>query len=195
MNYNSNGMKIYVLLGHPSKKGFNGKIYEAYCKAATDAGHQVKTQCLGDLKFDPVFWGTKGDIQELEPDLKTAQEYIAWCEKWVIIYPMWWGSVPALLKGFFDRTLLSGFAFKYHKNDPFWDKLLKGKKAQVITTCDAPAWYVRLKYRNCDLRMLKTVVLGYCGIKPVKVKRIGSLRAKSEKQKELILKEVSKLAQ
>lgn len=187
-------MKIYVLLGHPSKKGFNGKIYETYCKAALDAGHEVKSQFLGELSFDPIFWGTKGDCQKLEPDLKTAQEYIAWCDKWVIIYPMWWGSFPALLKGFFDRALLSDFAYKSHKDDQFWDKLLKGKQAQIITTCDAPSWWVWLTYRNCDTRTLKSAILGYCGISPVKVKRIDKLRTKSEKQKELILNEVSKLA-
>lgn len=187
-------MKIYILLGHPNKDSFNGKIFKTYCDAALQAGHEIKTQCLSDLKFDPIFWDNKETSQELEPDLKTAQEYIKWCDKWVIIYPMWWGSLPALLKGFIDRTLHSGFAFKYHKDDPFWDKLLTGRKAQIITTCDAPAWWIRWKYKNSDIKTLKTATLEYCGIKPVKIKRFDKLRTKSDKQKELILKEVSKLA-
>ncbi|MFW5761753.1 MAG: NAD(P)H-dependent oxidoreductase [Cyclobacteriaceae bacterium] len=83
-------------------------------------GHEVRTQCLGDLSFDPILWKGYKEIQELEPDLKYAQECIKWSDKWVIIYPIWWGSVPALLKGFMDRTLYSGFAYKYHKGGFFW---------------------------------------------------------------------------
>jgi putative NADPH-quinone reductase len=133
----NNIMKVYILLGHPDSDSFNGQIFETYCNELTKIGHEIKVQRIGEMKFDPIIWKGYKIVQELEPDLKTAQENILWCDKWTIIYPIWWGSMPAILKGFFDRTLYSGFAYKYHKNDPFWDKLLKGRSADLITTCDA----------------------------------------------------------
>ncbi len=132
-------MKIYILLAHPNIHSFNGAIADFCEQEAIANGHQVKRQNLGDLRFDPILWKGYNEIQALEPDLQQAQQNLLWCDRWIIVYPVWWGSVPALLKGFLDRVLLPGFAFKYHKKDPFWDKLLQGRSAQLITTSDAPA--------------------------------------------------------
>ena len=101
----------------------------------------------------------------------------------MVIYPIWWGAVPALFKGFMDRTLYSGFAYKYHKNDPYWDKLLKGRSGEIITTCDAPRWWIWWKYRNSDLNSVKRATMEFCGISPVKVTRISRLRFLSPEQK------------
>ena len=185
-------MKIYILLGHPDQDSFNGRIFDTYVLAANHAGHEVRTQQIGQMKFDPVLWKGYKVVQELEPDLKTAQENILWCDKWVIIYPVWWGSVPAVLKGFFDRTLYPGFAYKHHENDPFWDKLLKGRSADIITTSDSPIWWIWWQYRNSDLRTVKTATLQYCGVKPVRVLRITRLRYQSESKRLVILKAVAK---
>lgn len=177
-------MKIYVLLGHPDKDTFNGQIAEAYCNAAVAGGHEVRFQRLGEMTFDPILWKGYKVVQELEADLKKAQENIRWCDKWVIVFPLWWGAVPALLKGFIDRTLYSGFAYKYHDHDPFWDKLLSGRSAELISTCDAPAWWVWWYYRNSDLTSLKNATLRFCGFSPVKSTRISRVRYlnKNERQ-------------
>ncbi len=172
-------MNIYLLLAHPDGDSFNGHIAEAYCTAAEAHGHTVRFQHLGSMQFDPILWKGYKVVQELEPDLKQAQENILWCEHWVIVYPIWWGSVPALFKGFLDRTLYSGFAYKYHKNDPLWDKLLKGRTAHLITTSDAPAWWIWWRYRNSDLHAVKRATLEFCGIEPVKVTRISRVRYKT----------------
>jgi NAD(P)H dehydrogenase (quinone) len=168
-------MKIYLLLGHPDKKSLNGQIAEAYYKAAIEKGHEVRFQQLGEMTFEPILWKGYKAIQELEPDLKQAQQNITWCDKWVIVFPMWWGSVPALLKGFIDRTLHPGFAFKYHDHGPLWDKLLKGRSAELISTCDGPWWWNWLQYRNCDLTALKMATLKFCGVSPVRSTRISSV--------------------
>jgi NAD(P)H dehydrogenase (quinone) len=169
-------MKIYILLGHPDAETFNGDIAETYYKAALAKGHEVRYQRLGEMKFDPILWKGYKEIQHLEPDLLTAKDNIEWCEKWVIIYPIWWGSIPALLKGFFDRVLYPGFAFKYHETGPLWDKLLKGRTGEVIRTCDAPGWWIWLAYRNSDINAVKRAVLQFCGISPVKTTRIASIK-------------------
>lgn len=180
-------MKIYLLLGHPDDESFNGQIFDTYLKTLSDLGHDIRFQKLGKMKFDPVLWKGYKIVQELEPDLIQAQENILWCEKWIIIYPIWWGNMPAILKGFFDRTLFSGFAFKYHENDPWWDKLLKGKSAEIITTCDAPTIWIWWQYRNSDKNSIKRAILQFCGIKPVKVKRIDRVKYKGESERKRIL--------
>ena len=187
-------MKIFILLGHPDPESFNGYIAEAYATAAQSKGHEVRLQKLGEMRFDPILWKGYKVVQELEPDLKQSQENILWCDRWVIIYPIWWGAVPALLKGFMDRTLYSGFAYKYHKDRPYWDKLLKGRSGEIITTCDAPRWWIWWKYRNSDINSVKRATMEFCGISPVKVTRISRLRFLSPEQKrQTIEKLLSKL--
>jgi putative NADPH-quinone reductase len=175
-------MKVYILLAHPSKISFNGALADAYEQKAKELGHEVRRQNLGDMDFDPILWERDKTIQELEPDLIKAQENILWCQKWVIFYPIWWGSVPALLKGFIDRTLHSGFAYKYHDSGPFWDKLLKGRSAHLITTCDAPWFWIYFMYRNSDINMMKQATLKFCGFDPVKTTRLDRIRNRSKKE-------------
>ncbi len=177
-------MKIYILLAHPDKDSLNGRVADAYELAAKNNGHEVRRQNLGDMKFDPILWKGYKVVQELEPDLKQAQENILWCNKWVIIYPIWWGSVPALFKGFLDRTLYSDFAYRYHKKDPLWDKLLKGRSAHIITTCDAPLWWIWWQYRSSDANTIKRATLEFCGFSPVKLTRISRLKYLNEQQRQ-----------
>lgn len=177
-------MKIYLLLGHPDGASFNGALADAYEEEARAQGHAVRRQDLGALAFDPVLHHGYGEIQPLEPDLRAAQANIEWCEHWVVIYPVWWGSVPALLKGFFDRVLLPEFAFRYHDDDPMWDKLLKGRSGHVITTSDGPNLWTLLAYRNSDIAAVKTATMGFCGFKPVKVTRFGRIKDLAPAQRE-----------
>jgi NAD(P)H dehydrogenase (quinone) len=169
-------MRIYLLLGHPNNDSFNAALADAYEEAARHAGHEVRRQNIGELVFDPILWKGYSTIQPLEPDLVTAQENITWCERWVLFYPIWWGSIPALLKGFFDRALYSGFAYRYHKRDPMWDGLLKGRSAHIFSTSDAPNLWTLLVYRNSDLGTVKHATFGFCGIRPVRVTRFDRMK-------------------
>ena len=177
-------MKIYILLAHPDKETFNGALADAYEAQARSLGHEIRRQNLGDMNFEPILWKGYKVIQELEPDLKQAQENILWCNHWVIFYPIWWGSVPGIFKGFLDRTLYSGFAYKYHDKDPLWDKLLKGRTAHVITTCDAPWWWIWWQYRNSDINMIKRATLEFCGISPVRTTRIDRVKYLDNSQRQ-----------
>jgi len=183
-------MKIYILLSHPNKNTLNGALADAYEKSAIANGHEVRRQNLGEMRFDPILWQGYQTIQPLEPDLKTAQENILWCEHWAIFYPVWWGAVPAIFKGFIDRALLPGFAFKYHEKGPFWDKLLTGRSAHLFTTSDSPWFWIYFMYRNSDVNMLKNATLKFCGISPVGVTRFSRVKDTDEKQRQTWIEKV-----
>ena len=100
----------------------------------------------------------------------------------VVAFPMWWGGQPALLKGFFDRTLLPGIAFKYHDKDPFWDRLLVGRSADVIITADTPRLFLRWNYGDPVIKQIKKQVLDFCGFKPVQVYYYAPVRKQKPEQ-------------
>jgi putative NADPH-quinone reductase len=185
--------KILIILGHPVKDTFSGQLFENYKQGALSSGAEVKELILRDLKFELNFSsGYRGD-QELEPDLVEAQELITWAEHLVLIYPNWWSTFPALLKGFIDRTFLPGFAFKYRKGSLLWDKLLTGRSARLIITMDTPPWYYWLVYRRPGHNAMKRGILEFCGIRPVKITTIGSLKISSEQKRQQWLDKVKSL--
>jgi putative NADPH-quinone reductase len=116
--------RMLVILGHPSTDSFCGALSETYVQAAKDAGHDVRLLRLDALDFDPVLHHGYNTIQPLEPELLQAQADITWAEHLTFVYPIWWGGIPALMKGFLDRIFLPGFAFKYREGKAFPDKLL-----------------------------------------------------------------------
>lgn len=168
--------RVLVILGHPSEASLCGAIANAYLKGAQAAEHEVRFLSLGKLKFDPILRDGYNTIQALEPDLVAAQESIAWAEHIVFVYPIWWGSIPAILKGFFDRIFLPGFAFKFRKEALMVDGLLKHRTAHLIATMDTPPWYYRLVYRMPGHNQMKRTILEFCGIKPVTVTSYGPVK-------------------
>lgn len=169
--------KILIILGHPDMTSFNAALASSYKDGALAAGAEVREIFLGELTFDPILRNGYKKIQALEPDLIAAQESIKWADHLVWVYPIWWGTMPALLKGFLDRTFLPGFAFKYRENSPWWDKYLSGKTGRMIVTLDAPVFYDWLMYGAGGRRTMKNAVLKFCGVKPVGVTAFGSVKS------------------
>lgn len=184
--------KILVIMGQPNRESFCGAIAETYANAASD-NHEVKKLFLSDLKFDPILRAGFKSGQELEPDLAEAQKLILWAEHLVFVTPVWWGSVPALLKGFIDRIFLPGFAFKYHSNDPWWDKLLSGRTARIIYTADSPKFWLWFSHRDAAIRTLKNATLEFCGVKPVKTLCFPMIRKSTPEQREKWLKQTASI--
>ena len=176
--------RILVILGHPTSDSFCGALAKSYVEGAKAAGNEVQVISLGKLSFDPVLHKGYATIQELEPDLVTAQTAITWAQHIVFIYPIWWGAMPALLKGFFDRIFLPGFAFKYRDGSVFWDRLLSGRSAHLIVTMDTPPWYFRWVYRMPGHNQMKRTILEFSGIKPVTVSSFGPIKGSSQQRRE-----------
>lgn len=185
--------KILVINGHPNSESLCSFLAQEYAKGARESGFDVRLVQLADLKFDPVLHKGYLKIQELEPDLLQAQQDLLWAEHVVIVHPIWWGSVPALLKGFLDRVLLPGFAFKYHKGNPWWDRLLKGRTGRLIVTTDAPSWWNKFVLRDPVIRMMKNSVLEFCGIRPVKVTQLDQIKDRPKDVIRSYLKKVHEL--
>ena len=173
-------MKVLVIHGHPEATSFGTALASAYEDGARGACHDVRSLKLSEMDFDPVLRGRGHRFEAAEPDIEAAREAIAWAEHLVIQYPTWWASVPALLKGFFDRTLVPGFAYRYHERGSGWDKLLKGRSARLLVTMDAPAVFDSLYYFASSRRAVSKGVLGFCGIAPTHVATFSPIKRSSE---------------
>ena len=124
--------KIVIICGHPNADSYTGALLDHYQAAAELAGHEITRFNLGELKFDPILHNGYREIQPLEPDLVKIQEAIKECDHLVIGYPNWWTSMPALLKGMFDRMWLPGYAFNFDKVTKKVQRHLSGKTARVF---------------------------------------------------------------
>ncbi len=132
-------MKTLVIIGSHNKSSFNNSIKERVVEELKQKNHEIIVRDLYELQFDPVL--TTKDFERLQTgnlpsDIKTEQDYISWAEKIVVIYPVWWTGLPAILKGYFDRVLLYGFAYKF--DDKGLVKLLEGKEALIFSTSGMP---------------------------------------------------------
>ncbi|VVP00428.1 NAD(P)H-dependent oxidoreductase [Pseudomonas fluorescens] len=188
------GKRILLILGHPSTTSFCAALAERYAKSALDAGHEVRQLRLGEMVFDPVLRDGYQQTQTLEDDLNAAQSDILWAEHLTLVYPIWWGGIPALLKGFFDRVLLPGFAFKYREGKAFPDKLLNGRTAHLLVTMDTPPWYYRLIYRMPGLHEVRKTTLQFCGIKPLRTLTFGPVLGSTDQQRRSWLQQAQAIA-
>ncbi|PBJ09055.1 NAD(P)H-dependent oxidoreductase [Flavobacterium sp. ACN6] len=184
--------KILIINGHPNPESFNFGIAESYKSGAETSGAVVETITIAALNFNPNLKFGYQKRTELEPDLLESWEKIKRADQLVWIHPVWWGGLPAITKGFIDRLFLPGMAFQYRENSVWWDKLLKGKTAHIITTLDQPSWYYRLFYGRPSVNQLKKSTLEFCGVKPVKVSYIGVIKGSEEKQRKKWLEKVYK---
>lgn len=183
---------ILLILGHPSEKSFCNALLDSYRSGAESTGAICRTIYVSKLDFDMSLRdGYKtGEAMQLEDDLLTAQELIQWADHIVMAYPSWWGFMPAVAKGFFDRILLPGFAFRNHSGKIFPEKLLKGKSMRILVTMDTPKWWFYFIYRASQYQILKHIVFGYVGFKPIRFSTFGFIRKSTNEHRKGWLKEV-----
>lgn len=184
--------KIFVLLGHPNADTLSGALATEYAQAATTAGHDVRFMRLGELSFDPILHLGYKAIQELEPDLKLVQENITWCDHFVLVHPNWWGGMPALLKGMWDRMFLPRFAFRMWKSRMGWDALLTGRTARVVVLCGNPAILDYFAFGDFTAS-LKCSLLQFAGMR-TSVTTFGLSETSSDKKRESWKRTIRRLA-
>lgn len=187
--------KILIISGHPDKESFNFGLSDAYKKGAINSNAEVREIKIRELEFNPNLQFGYRKRTELEPDLLNAQELIKWADHLVWIYPVWWGSVPAIMKGFIDRVFLPGFAFKKREGSVWWDKYLTEKTARLICTLDQPAWYYKWVYGNPSHRAMKNLTMQFVGVQKVKITAIGPIRLSKDEYRNKWLKKVEILGE
>ena len=168
--------RILILNGHPAASSLSRSLAQAYAGAASEAGHEVRISHLHDLSFDSDF-GYAGytHSKPLEPALSNMLQDMAWCEHFVLTTPMWWGGLPAKLKGLVDWAFLPGQAFDTKKTSilgmptPLWS----GRSARVVFTSDTPGWFLRWVYRNALVWQLRGQILGFVGLKPARFTQLA----------------------
>jgi putative NADPH-quinone reductase len=183
---------ILVINGHPDQNSLTQGLVNAYVDAAKQQGHKVQLLNLRSLDFNPI--GHHYAINTpLEPDLESAQRLIKQAQHLAVFYPIWWGGMPALLKGFFDRALTPGFAFRYsEKGIP--QKLLIGRTVEIFNTTDTPGWLHWLLLKG-DKLQAKRNIFEFCGIKVKRHVRFGSVFQSDDALRDKWLKRVMRLAQ
>ncbi len=190
--------RIAIIQGHPDSAGHHlcHALADAYAKGAEAAGHHVQRIEIAQLDFP--FLRTKEDFNSGSPPLilRPAQDAIANADHLVIIYPLWLGSMPALLKAFLEQVFRPGFAFEL--TDPArgkMRKLLKGKSARIVVTMGMPAFIYRWYFGAHGLRSLKRNILGFCGIAPVRESLVGMADAMSGANRGKWLAKMAELGQ
>lgn len=177
-----NKKNILVIKANPKVNSYGEALANEYIKGAKESGNKVKEISLRELKLERYLKETHETTPKLTKDLNETRKLIGWADHLVFQYPIWWGTFPALLKEFFEIIFTSGFAFQYQSGKSIPQKLMKDKSARLIVTMDAPKIFTLL-VGNKDYKLMKTNVLGFCGIHPVKKSYFHRVRKSTEGQK------------
>ncbi|WP_230529813.1 NAD(P)H-dependent oxidoreductase [Microvirga roseola] len=173
--------RIAIIDGHPDseRNHFCHALAQAYREGAEESGHMVRTITLGSMDLPFVRSQQEWEKGDLPESLRESQDAIGWADHLVIIYPLWLGTMPAVLKAFLEQVFRPGFAFRYKPNGmPI--KHLKGKSARIVVTMGMPAFIYRLYFRAHSLKSLKRSILSFVGIGPVRTSLIGSVASPDE---------------
>ena len=187
--------QVLIINGHPDKQSYNYALSEAYKSGANKTNAIINTINISELDFNPNLRFGYRQRTELEPDLKDAIDKIKKADHIVWFFPLWWAGLPALMKGFIDRTFLPGITFDFIKGKATPIGLLKGKTSRIIITTDTPKWYDYIVMKRPVIKQFKKGTLEYCGIGPVKVTYISPIISSTLDARNKWLKKVIKLGE
>lgn len=190
-------MNIVIIQGHPDKdrSHYCHAVAAAYTKSAESQGHNIKHIIVADIDFPLLRSKADFDGKHIPAVIKQAQDDISWAKHIVIIYPLWLGTMPALLKGFIEQVFRPGFAMTPPEpGQQLWKKLLTGKSARIIVTMGMPAFLYRWFFGAHSVKNLQRNVLSFVGIKPIRTTLIGMVDAGNENKLAAYLGKIKKIA-
>ena len=169
------GKRILLIQGHPdsNEEHLCHALARAYADGAREAGHDVRQTKVAALDFPLLRNQREWEQDPLPSGLRQAQDDIKWAEHLVLIFPLWLGDIPALLKGFLEQVARPGFAFGHDRNNPLARKGLAGRTARVVVTMGMPAPVYRWYFWAHSVKSLKRNILEFIGISPVSETLIG----------------------
>lgn len=176
--------KILIVQGHPdpAPERLCRALAQAYRRGAEAAGAEVREIDVARLDF-PLL-RTEADFHrgpDAAPEaIRRAAADIAWADHLLIIYPLWMGDMPALLKAFFEQTFRPGFALSYGEGFP--KPMFKGKSARVAVTMGMPKAAYRLLFGAHGVKALEKSALGFAGMKPIRESLFGMVQGKEREK-------------
>ncbi|MBL8836227.1 MAG: NAD(P)H-dependent oxidoreductase [Alphaproteobacteria bacterium] len=177
------GKRIAIIDGHPDPEPgrFGHALAQAYAEGALAAGHEIRRVDIAALDVGFLRSARSWESDAPTPDIAAAQEAIGWAEHLVIVYPLWLGAMPALLKAFFEQAFRPGFAIAKGKRT-MWPGLLNGRSARIVVTMGMPALLYRWYFLAHSLRSLERNILRFSGIGPIRETLIGRVEASAERR-------------
>jgi putative NADPH-quinone reductase len=167
--------RILIIDGHPdpAPQRYVHALAAAYEKEAVGAGHEVRTVVVANLQFPAL--RTKTEFESVGPCgvIEKIQDDLAWCEHLVLVYPLWFGSMPAIVRGVFEQILRPLFVLAFPEHGGKAKKRLRGKSVRIIVTMGMPAIAYRWYYGAHSLKCLKRNVLSFCGMGPIRSSVVG----------------------
>jgi putative NADPH-quinone reductase len=167
--------RVLIIVGHPdaSEPHYCHALARAYEEGAAKAGHEVRVIDVGRLEF-PVLRQPREFVNgDPSPAIRAAQQDILWAEHLLIVYPLWLGTLPALLKAFFEQTFRYGFALASGAARGTPRRLLAGRSARIVVTMGMPAILYRWMFRAHGLRSVEKSILWIAGIRTRRAMLIG----------------------
>lgn len=158
-------MKHLIIYAHPNETSINSRLKETIVAAIKNNGHEVVLRDLYALQFDPILSLTDMQGQragKVDAAISEEQQHLAWADVVTFIYPIWWTGMPAIMKGYIDRVMSYGFAYRYDKGVQMG--LLQGKQAYVINTQGKSHQEYQASGMDQALKLTSdTGIFTYCG--------------------------------
>jgi putative NADPH-quinone reductase len=178
--------RILVINGHPDRRKHHlcTSMVEAYIEGASAAGHTIHRIDLAGFSFPMLHSQDEFEEQKIPQELENAAEDILWAEHIVFVFPLWLGTMPALLKAFFEQVMRPGIAFEYDKNGGMAKAMLKGRSAHLFVTMGMPPIVYRLWFMNHGVAALRRGILNFVGIRPVRETYYGMLDRASDETRQ-----------
>lgn len=176
--------RILIIVGHPDPepKRLCRALAASYAEGARSAGHDVRLIDIATLDFPLLRTMEEFGQCPMPSTLEDAAKAIRNAEHIVVIFPLWLGTMPALLKGFLEQVMRPGVAFAYPEpgKGGFAKTLLKGRSARVVVTMGMPAFFYRLWYLGHGIAGMRRNILNFVGISPVRETLLGQVEGASD---------------
>ena len=167
--------RITLIQGNPdaSEHHYCHALSDAYIGAAKLAGHEVRFVDVAGLDFPLLRSRTDWESNPTPPGLEAAKRDILWADHLVILFPLWLGTMPALLKGFFEQVLRLPVFKAGEKPDRELTKPLRGKSVRIVVTMGMPAFIFRWYFGAHGLKVLERSILAFVGAGPIRSTVVG----------------------
>lgn len=173
--------RILILVGHPdpAEGRLCRALAQAYADGAHKAGHAVETIDLAQFDVPLLRSAHEWQSAPVPPALAPVQEALTRCQHLVIVFPLWMGDMPAMLKAFIEQVARPGWAFPKGSGGPMGPKALKGRSARVVVTMGMPALVYRYFFRAHSVKALERNILGFIGFGPIHETLFGNVEGAS----------------